>query len=324
MPRPQWTVRGTVGTNGQTKDVTAEELRSLLCSDDWEWPSGEGGGPHTHAQGDVTGLITALAAMADDAATASALAGKAATSHAHAISDTTGLQAAIDGKAATSHTHAVSGITGVTAARVIGSVAGGVAAELTASQVLDLIGSTRGSLIYRGASAWGLLGQGTAGQVLTSGGAGADPTWSNVDQVVMLGSDITNNNAVANTIANVTGLSFQVVNGGTYWFEFTIHYTAALTTTGSRWSITGPSVAFLNYRSEYTLTASTLTSNFLAAYDQPAASNATSLTAGNTASVWGTIKPSADGTVTARFASEVASSAIVAKTGSSVRYRRIG
>lgn len=37
--------------------------------------------------------------------------------------------------------------------------------------------STRGGILYRGASGWALLAPGTAGQVLTSGGAGADPSW---------------------------------------------------------------------------------------------------------------------------------------------------
>lgn len=37
--------------------------------------------------------------------------------------------------------------------------------------------STRGGILYRGASGWALLAPGTAGQVLTTNGAGADPSW---------------------------------------------------------------------------------------------------------------------------------------------------
>ena len=44
---------------------------------------------HTHAQSEITGLVSALA-------------GKAALSHAHSISEVTGLQTALDGKASTS------------------------------------------------------------------------------------------------------------------------------------------------------------------------------------------------------------------------------
>lgn len=142
--------------------------------------------------------------------------------------------------------------------------------------------------------------------------------------IVVLGSDVTNNNAVANTIADVTALSFSVNSGEKYWFEFVIPYTSAATTTGSRWSINGPAApTLLAYRSEYTLTATTTTVNSATAYDIPAASNATSLTAGNVATVWGIIQPSASGTVIARFASEVASSAVVAKAGATLRWMKV-
>lgn len=142
--------------------------------------------------------------------------------------------------------------------------------------------------------------------------------------LVVLASNVVNNNAVANTIQDVTGLSFPVVAGQTYWFEFIIPYSSAATTTGSRWSINGPgSPTQLNYRSEYTLTATTQTTNSATAYDIPAASNASSLTAGNVATLWGIIRPSSNGTVTARFASEVASSAVTALAGATLRWVRV-
>lgn len=140
----------------------------------------------------------------------------------------------------------------------------------------------------------------------------------------VLGSDVTNNNAVANTIADVTGLSFAVTAGNKYFFEFIIPYTAAATTTGSRWTINGPATpTLLAYRSWYPLTATTETNNAATAYDIPAASNASSLTAGNVAVIKGIIQPSANGTVIARFASEVSSSAIVAKAGATVFYQQV-
>lgn len=130
-----------------------------------------------------------------------------------------------------------------------------------------------------------------------------------------LASPVTNNNAVANTIADVTGLSFPVTTGLRYKFYFYITYTSAATTTGSRWAINGPSTTELNYFSKYTLTATSETTNYAVAYNIPAASNASSLTAGNVARIEGIIKPSADGTVTARFASEISGSAVVALAG---------
>jgi hypothetical protein len=39
-------------------------------------------------------------------------------------------------------------------------------------------GSTRGSILYRGAAGWTPLTPGTAGQVLTTAGPGADPAWA--------------------------------------------------------------------------------------------------------------------------------------------------
>lgn len=147
---------------------------------------------------------------------------------------------------------------------------------------------------------------------------------ANALNIVVLASDVVNNNGVANTIADVTGLSFPVVAGETYWFEFVIPYTSAATTTGSRWAINGPAApTLLNLRSEYTLTATTTTDNHVTAYDTPAAANATSLTAGNVATLWGIIKPSSNGTVIARFASEVAGSAITAKAGAALRWMRV-
>ena len=139
-------------------------------------------------------------------------------------------------------------------------------------------------------------------------------------------ADVTNSNATANTIADVTGLSFPVTNGQRYWFRFVIQYTAAATTTGSRWTINGPAQTELRYKSEYSLTTTTNTVNEgVSAYDLPAASSASSAaTASNIAIIEGFILPSADGNVVARFASEISSSAIVAKRGSFVQYLAVG
>ena len=142
---------------------------------------------------------------------------------------------------------------------------------------------------------------------------------------VVLASPVVNNNATPNTIQDVTGLQFPVIANEVYWFQFQIAYTAAATTTGSRWSISGPSSPTIFwYMSEYSLTATTTTRNAnLTAYDLPAASNATSGTTGsNQAIINGVIQPSSDGNVIARFASEVANSAITALAGSRVQWQR--
>lgn len=145
--------------------------------------------------------------------------------------------------------------------------------------------------------------------------------------IVVLASDVTNNNAVANTIADVTGLSFAMTANKLYDFEFVCIYTAAATTTGSRWAVNASAGAATNLSmtSEYSLTTTTTTRNALIqAFDSPAASNATSAATGNNLAVMkGVIRATADATLIARFASEVASSAIVCKAGSFVKYRQI-
>jgi hypothetical protein len=163
-----------------------------------------------------------------------------------------------------------------------------------------------------------------SGAVKNSINQGASPITSGLSSTV-LASNVINNNATANTIADVTGLNFPVTAGKTYWFQFHIQYTAQATTTGSRWAINGPTTTRLNYISEYSLTTTTSTRNAQnTAYDLPAASNASSaLTTGNWATIEGMITPSADGTVTARFASEIANSAITALAGSVVYYQQL-
>jgi hypothetical protein len=165
-----------------------------------------------------------------------------------------------------------------------------------------------------------------AGAIKQSQMWGTNNATVNAINTTVLATDVINNNAVANTIAGVTGLSFPVVAGKMYWFEFNIFYTAQATTTGSRWSVSGPgSPTALCYTSEYSLAATTTTRNANnLSYDLPAASNATSSSTGsNQAIIYGFIIPSANGTLIARFASEVLSSAITAKIGSMVRWQQV-
>ena len=163
-----------------------------------------------------------------------------------------------------------------------------------------------------------------AGSIKTSLNQGNN-TASSALGTVVLTSDVINNNAVANTMQDVTGLSFPVSAGGTYWFKFTIPFTAALTTTGSRWSISGPTATTLIYASSYSSSSTGITNNQgLSAYDTPAAaSTASASTGSNWATVEGVITVSANGSVIARFASEVLSSAITAKAGAMVQYLQV-
>ena len=144
---------------------------------------------------------------------------------------------------------------------------------------------------------------------------------------VLLPADVTNNNATPDTLADVTGLSFPVTSGITTKFRFWIAYTVAAAG-GSRWSINGPALTNLLYRIDWTaLTNSKTISEGQFGYNLPAASSGNALTgatANNIAVIEGTITPSASGTVIARFASGVASNAVVAKaTVSFVEYQNL-
>lgn len=84
------------------------------------------------------------------------------TAHTHVIADTTGLQTALDGKAAASHVHAVGDVTPVTATRLVGRGAGsgnGALQEITLGAGLAFDGTTLNA---------------------TGGGGGTDREWSAV------------------------------------------------------------------------------------------------------------------------------------------------
>ena len=162
------------------------------------------------------------------------------------------------------------------------------------------------------------------GAVKTSQTVGSNNPVINALNVVVLAEDVTNNNATLNTLQDVTGMSFGVTAGETYWFEFIIDYTAPTTATGSRWTLNGPGITRLAYTSEYSLTATTKTMTNLVAFQLPAACNATSGQAtGNIATVWGIFTPSSNGTLQLQFASETANVAIIAKKGSTLRWIRV-
>ncbi len=57
------------------------------------------------------------------------------------------------------------------------------------SDFLDFLGTAQGDVVFRGASGWEVLAPGTAGEVLATGGAAADPAWTSLSGVVSDGLD---------------------------------------------------------------------------------------------------------------------------------------
>lgn len=152
------------------------------------------------------------------------------------------------------------------------------------------------------------------GSVKTSLNQGTSPVTSG-ENITVLASSVVNNNAVANTMEDVTGLSFSVTSGNKYYFKFTIAYSVAATTTGARFSINTPTFTQLTYRYDTPTSATARTLGNYVTADQPAASTTSSGQTLNVVTIEGFIVPSANGTVIARHASELAATAVTTEGG---------
>jgi len=164
----------------------------------------------------------------------------------------------------------------------------------------------------------------TTGQVPTWNGsswAPATPSSNSGDIYLVLASDTANSTT---SFADVTGLTFAVTSGETYVFEAWVVYETAATTTGSKWAVNGPaSPTILSYSVETPTTGTTSRLDFASTYDGTSASSQTAGIGQCLAKIEGVVKVSASGTFALRFGSEVGSSAVTAKAGSSMRYRKI-
>lgn len=111
---------------------------------------------------------------------------------------------------------------------VLANISGGSAlpTATTLSALVDAsISNTRGTVLYRGASGWSGLVPGTSGQVLVSGGSGADPAWGTASSGTMssLTGDVTSagsgaaattvvkiqSSAVSSTVPSAAGQTFR-------------------------------------------------------------------------------------------------------------------
>ena len=134
----------------------------------------------------------------------------------------------------------------------------------------------------------------------------------------MISSDVT---TTGTSYANITGLSFPVVAGKRYWFKFVIVNTSASNSTGSGFSINGPSFSNLMYWSYYpSSTTAAQYNNAVSTYDS-------GVITGNNATrglvtIEGIIDASASGNVIGRIASENANTS-TAKAGSVVFYQQL-
>jgi len=97
----------------------------------------------------------------------------------------------------------------------IGGASTALGSSVTASTILDSVGSTRGSVLYRGASGWAALTPGTAGLALTSGGAGADPSYATLANAALTNSTVTIGSTAISLGGTATTIAGSVTFSGT-------------------------------------------------------------------------------------------------------------
>jgi hypothetical protein len=113
--------------------------------------------------------------------------------------------------------------------RVIGRNSGGAGdpEEVASTQVLDWIGSSQGSVLYRGSSAWSSLVPGTKRKVLTTAGSGANPSWDSM------------------TVRQVTTATYSVVDADVgHWLDVDTSATATATLTTASGHAVGETTIF--------------------------------------------------------------------------------
>lgn len=138
--------------------------------------------------------------------------------------------------------------------------------------------------------------------------------------LVVLGADVANANATANTLQDATGLSFAVNANQLYRFSFMFAYDAAATTTGIRVTLNGPTQNLLAYQSQVAVGTASITVAYMNSYNVGSVAGTSAYLTGNYGEMTGLVRPTAAGTLVFRFASEVASSAITIKAGSTAEW----
>lgn len=133
--------------------------------------------------------------------------------------------------------------------------------------------------------------------------------------------DLVVNQAVGPAWADVPGLSFPVVAGVAYSFEFFLLVSAAATTTGHALAVSGPAnPTHLRYSWDIPTTATAVTVGGASVYDhaQAVPASSASATAANPvdSNIRGIIVPSASGIVQCRFKPEVILAGITVQRGS--------
>ena len=100
---------------------------------------------------------------------------------------------------------------------LLSNISGGTATPLANSltSIIDnILGSTQGDVLYRSGTVWTALGPGTSGQVLTTAGAAANPSWTTVTGTGTVTSIATNNGVTGGTITTTGTIGLASISTG--------------------------------------------------------------------------------------------------------------
>jgi hypothetical protein len=171
---------------------------------------------------------------------ASGLAGKASTSHTHAISDVTNLQTTLDGKAATSHTHSISNVTSL---------------QTSLDAKANLSGATFTGAVSGTSINWS--GSNTADNITNRTGSG---TWETSTATTAEGYPTNSNgwyHLLASTHSN-TGNYYSMQFAGDFFNSSDIYYRATNGNGATAWNRvlhTGNANLIIDISGNYTITA---------------------------------------------------------------------
>lgn len=101
-------------------------------------------------------------------------------------------------------------------------VSGNPTIDANASTILDAIGSTQGQVLYRGSASWTALSPGTSGQMLTTSGAAADPTWTTPAAIPAVATQAQMESASATNLIVTPGRQQFHPSAAKFWGEVTV------------------------------------------------------------------------------------------------------
>jgi hypothetical protein len=156
---------------------------------------------------------------------------------------------------------------------------------------------------------------GTVIDELEAGGGGGGGG-SGHRTLVTIGSDVVNSTT---SLANVTGLSFEVPAGESRMFEAQIVFHVNNTSTGTHWAVDAGDYSQFGMSAQWPITTTTVTTQNHTGSNDGSATSSSATTFDNICKMWGRVEANTTLTLIVRFAAESGGTA-TAKAGSSLEY----